>query len=125
METHIMAKDETKRLNPSALEADKAGLAALQAITSYAPANPTYDAAAVTTAHTELLAAQTEETQTAAAAAAARDNAVAKEWSFHNLMLGVKDQVTAQFGRNSNEVQSLGLKKASEYKARTRRPKAG
>ena len=40
-------------------------------------------------------------------------------------MLGAKDQVTAQFGRNSNEVQALKLKKTSEYKARTRKSKKG
>lgn len=118
-----MAKDETKRLNPSVLEMDKASFAALQSIANYAPANPAYNAAAITAAHAELLAAQAAETQAAAAASAARDNAVGKEWSFHNLILGAKDQVIAQFGRDSNEVQALGLKKASEYKARTRRPK--
>jgi hypothetical protein len=118
-----MAKDESKRLTPSVLETDKASFAALQTIANYAPANPAYTAAAVATAHAELLAAQAAETQTAAAAAA-RDNTVSKEWNFHNLMLGVKDQVTAQFGRNSNEVQSIGRKKESEYKARTRRPKS-
>jgi hypothetical protein len=67
---------------------------------------------------------QAEEAQTAAAAAAARDNAAGKEWNFHNLMLGVKDQVTAQFGRSSNQVQSLGRKKESEYKPRTRKTKS-
>jgi hypothetical protein len=118
-----MAKDETKRLNPSVLDADNTAFAALQAIANYAPANPTYTTAAITTAHAELLATRTTEAQTAAAAAAARDAAVNKEWNFHNLMLGVKDQVTAQFGRNSNEVQSLGRKKVSEYKARTRKSK--
>lgn len=119
-----MAKDQTKRLNPSALEADKASFEALQTITNYAPANPSYAAAAVKTAHDELLAAQAEETRTAAAAAAARDNAAGKEWAFHNSILGVRDQVTAQFGRDSNEVQSIGRKKESEYKARTRKPKS-
>lgn len=118
-----MAKDETKRLNPSVLESDKTAFAALQTITSYTPANPSYSAAAVAAAHAELLAAQAAEAQAAAAAAAARDNAVSREWNFHNLMLGVKDQVLAQFGRDSNEVQALGLKKASEYRPRTRRPK--
>jgi hypothetical protein len=118
-----MAKDETKRLNPAVLEADKTAFAALQAIANYAPANPSYTSAIVTTAHTELLDAQAAEAQAVAAAATARDNAAAREWSFHNLILGVKDQVTAQFGRNSNEVQSLGRKKASEYKPRTRKPK--
>lgn len=118
-----MAKDETKRLSPSVLDADNSAFAALQAITNYAPANPAYATDAIRTAHEELLAARMAEMQTAAAAAAARDTAVSKEWNFHNLMLAVKDQATAQFGRNSNEVQSLGRKKPSEYKPRTRKPK--
>ena len=57
--------------------------------------------------------------------AAARDNATAREWEFHNLMPGAKDQVTAQFGRDSNEVQALGLKKSSERKAPKRSGKKG
>jgi hypothetical protein len=118
-----MAKDESKRLTPSVLEADKTAFAALQAITNYAPANPAYTSAAVAAAHAELLAAQAAEAQMSAAAAAARDDTVAKEWNFHNLMLGVKDQATAQFGRNSNQVQSLGRKKPSEYKPRARKTK--
>jgi hypothetical protein len=64
--------------------------------------------------------ARDAETQ-AAALASARDKATAKEWEFHNTILGVKDQVMAQYGRNSDEVQALGLKKASERKAPTRR----
>jgi hypothetical protein len=38
-------------------------------------------------------------------------------------VLGTKDQVTAQFGRNSNQVQSVGRKKASERKAPQRSSK--
>ncbi len=119
-----MAKDETKRLNPSVLEADKTAFEAFQSIENYAPANPAYTSAAVEAAYDELVAAQAEETRTAAAAASARDNSVGKEWKFHNLMLGVKDQVTAQFGRNSNQVQAMGRKKSSEYKPRTRKAKS-
>jgi hypothetical protein len=33
-------------------------------------------------------------------------------------MLGAKDQVTAQLGRNSDEVQRIKRKKTSEYKKR-------
>ena len=118
-----MAKDQSKRLNPSLVEADKASFAALQAIPNYTPANPAFVMAAITTAQTELNAAQQTEAQAAAAAATARDNAVAKEWAFHNLVLGAKDQVVAQFGRDSNEVQAIGLKRASEFKTRQRKPK--
>ncbi|HEV7375319.1 MAG TPA: hypothetical protein VGN95_11420 [Pyrinomonadaceae bacterium] len=118
-----MAKDESKRLNPALVESDKTSFAALQAISNYAPANPTYAMAAITTAQTELTAAQQAEAQAAAAAATARDNAVAKEWAFHNLVLGARDQVVAQFGRDSTEVQAVGLKRVSEFKTRQRKPK--
>jgi hypothetical protein len=47
----------------------------------------------------------------------ARDEATAAEWAFHNAMLGGKDQVKAQFGVDSNELQAVGLKKKSEYKS--------
>ena len=116
--------NQTRRIKPEVLDADEAAFAALQTIVDYRPANPAYRADAVAAARAELAAARTAEAQAAAAAAAARDEAVSKEWNFHNLMLGVKDQVTAQFGRDSNEVQSLGLKKASEYRPRTRRTQA-
>lgn len=116
-----MAKDESKRLNPAALEADKTAFAALQSITGYTPANPAFTLAAISTANAALTAAQQAEAQAVAAAANARDDAVAKEWAFHNLMLGAKDQVVAQFGRDSNEVQAVGLKKASEFKPRARK----
>ena len=119
-----MAKDESRRLSPGVVETDKASFAALQAIAGYAPANPTYALAAITSAKTELEAAQQAEAQALAAAASARDNATAKEWAFHNLVRGAKDQVVAQFGRDSNEVQAVGLKKASEYKPRKRKTQA-
>jgi hypothetical protein len=115
-----MAKDQSKRMNPSHLESDKISFAALQTITGYTPANTAFTLVAINNARAALDAAHAAEAQTAAAAAAARDNAVASEWEFHNLILGAKDQVIAQFGRDSNEVQSLGLKKASEYRTRRR-----
>ena len=116
--------NQSRRLTPAVLEADESGFAALQAMALYEPANQAYSLNAIGAAHGLMQSARTEEAQAEAALATARDNAVAKEWAFHNLMLGVKDQVMAQFGRDSNEVQALGLKKASERKAPTRK-KAG
>lgn len=115
--------DQTKRLKPALIEADKSSFSALQAINNYTPANQAYTVEAITQAHAEMLSAQTAEAQAEAALAAARDNAVEKEWNFHNLVLGSKDQVTAQFGRNSNQVQAVGRKKSSEYKAPQRSSK--
>lgn len=117
--------NESRRLSPALIGADETSFAALQAMTGYAPANQTYTMAAVTSAHAALQSARTTETQAEAAYAAARDDAVTREWEFHNLMLGVKDQVTAQFGRNSNEVQAIGLKKSSERKAPQRKSSKG
>lgn len=115
--------NESKRLRPAQIADDESGFAALQAMTGYAPANQAYTLEAVNAAHASMQSARATEAQTEAALAAARDNAVAREWEFHNLMLGVKDQVTAQFGRDSNEVQALKLKKASERKAPQRKPR--
>lgn len=115
--------NEAKRLRAPQIEDDKSAFAALQAMTEYAPANQAYTLATITTAHAALQSARAAETQAEAAYAAARDNAVGQEWEFHNLILGAKDQVTAQFGRNSNEVQAIGLKKASERKTPQRKPK--
>lgn len=118
-----MAKNQTTRLKPSILQADEDGFAALQNITGYAPANPTYAIAAITAAQTALEEARDAEAQAEAAAAIARDRAVAKEWEFHNLMLGVKTQVIAQYGQDADEVQAIGLKRKSEYKSPSRGPK--
>jgi len=57
--------------------------------------------------------------------------AATAEWEFHNMLLGVKDQVIAQYGKDSDQVstrstyqvQALGLKKKSERKAPARKAK--
>ena len=117
-----MAKDETKRLAPAVISDDEAALDALQKIADYAPANALYSLSAASDARSQMRAAREAENQLMAALAQARDTTVAKEWAFHNIILGVKDSVKAQFGKDSHEVQALGLKKASEYKPKSRRP---
>jgi hypothetical protein len=117
--------NQTRRMKPELLDTDESGFAALQAMTNYAPANQAYTVEAITAAHAALQSAWTAEAQAEANLAASRDNSVAAEWVFHNLMLGAKDQVTAQFGRSSNEVQALKLKKASERKTPRRRSGQG
>ena len=116
-----MAKNQSKRLPPGKITADENGFAALETIAGYTPINPNYSLEAVRAAHAELQNLRAAEAQAMAAAAAARSSAVAKEWEFHNLMLGVKEQVIAQFGKDSDEVQALGLKRKSEYKPPVRK----
>jgi hypothetical protein len=120
-----MARNQGKRLPPGKVGADESGFAALQAIRDYTPINSTYSLDAVRSAHEELQRLRDAESRAQALAQAARNEAVAKEWEFHNLMLGVKEQVIAQFGKDSAEVGALGLKRKSEYKAPRRRTSRG
>ncbi len=46
------------------------------------------------------------------------------EREYHAFMLGVSEQVAAQYGKDSDEYQALGYKKKSEYKRPARKPKA-
>lgn len=117
-----MAIDKTRRLNPTILARDLDAFAALQAIVGYTPANPAFTVANGLNAKTLELNTQASEAQAIAAQLAARDIAVAAEWAFHDFMLGAKDQVKAQFGSSSNELQGLGLKKKSEYDKPTKKP---
>jgi hypothetical protein len=118
-----MAKNETRRIKPSDLLEDEEVYHALKGITNYTPANADYAMSAVDTAYTDWQTARREEAQAVADLAAKRDNAVAKSWAFHNKILGSKNQVIAQFGDNSNEVQAMKRKKKSEYKPRSSKGK--
>jgi hypothetical protein len=97
----------------------------LQAITNYTPANPDFTVAKIAASRQAMEAAQAAEVQAIAAMDAARDTATQAEWDYHNNMLGAGIQVAAQFGKNSNEYQSLGKKKTSEYKSPQRKMGTG
>lgn len=112
-----MAKDESKRLPPGTIADDEASFNALKKVTGYAPSNADYAVTAITQAYDDMQKAQADEDQAAAALKTARDLAAGQEWAFHNLILGAKDQVRGQFGKDSTEVQAIGLKRKSEYKS--------
>lgn len=119
-----MAKDEFRRISPKVLAEDLEIYAALKGMgDDYKPSNPAFATTAITALHTTMVGTGEVEAQAAAAHDAARDDHVASQWDFHNGILGVKGQAVAQFGPDSNEVQSLGLKKKSERKRPTRKPK--
>ena len=119
-----MARNQNVRLKPAQLQADIDSLTALNAFAVYTPANAAYAKTAVAAKQAAMKAAQDAEIAAQNALATARDAAAAAEWDFHNTMLGVKEQVIAQFGKNSDQVQALGLKKKTEYKTPTRKAKA-
>ncbi|MCM8596689.1 hypothetical protein [Accumulibacter sp.] len=115
-----MAKNEKVRLSPEILQADENAFLAVKAMVGYSPANPAYNLATLTAKYEAMRAAQEAELRAQNALDAARDTAVAAQWEHHNLILGVKDQVTAQFGADSDQLASLGLKKKSERKTPAR-----
>ncbi|HLM03091.1 MAG TPA: hypothetical protein VK400_18715 [Pyrinomonadaceae bacterium] len=119
-----MANHRNKRLPKTVLQDDLNAYAALQAIAGYTPSNEQFKLAEVTASHQAMQENQTSEVQKQAAADAQRDAAAGSEWDFHEMILGAKDQVKAQFGPDSNEYQSLGLKKKSEYRRGGRRTPA-
>jgi hypothetical protein len=110
-----METENTKRrLAPSIISDDETRLDAIRNLPDYAPANAKYTKANLETSDLETIAAQKAEQAAKAAWEAARDVMVMKERQRHTDVLGATDQVAAQYGRNSNEYQSLGLRKKNE-----------
>src|SRR5882724_960036 len=109
-----MAKDQTVPVGGDSLKADADALAALQKISGYAPANAGFALAKLTAASDALKTAADAFAQAEADWQTARDGHVTAQWTFHNAMLGAKQQVLAQFGDDSDEAQAMGLTKKSE-----------
>jgi hypothetical protein len=119
-----MAKNQSKRVRNEDLNKDGNSLVALKEIKDYKPANPNYTVDRVDGLHENMRTKKALEVKATQAQKSAHDDAVAAEWEFHNAIIAVKDQVIAQFGDDSNEIQSLGLKKTSQRKRPQRKPKA-
>jgi len=109
-----MAKDQTVAVKSEFLKADADALAALQKISDYKPANAEFALTELTAASDALKEAADAFAQAEAGWQTARDNNVAAQWTFHNAMLGAKQQVLAQYGDDSDEAQAVGLTKKSE-----------
>jgi hypothetical protein len=110
-----MAKDQTVAVKNEFLKADADALAALAKISDYAPANANFALAKLQAASDAFKTAADNFAQVEADWQTARDANVAAQWTFHNAMLGAKQQVVAQYGDDSDEAQALGLTKKSEY----------
>ncbi len=111
-----MALNQTHRMKLAELKSDRDVLIAIQNLDDYAPSNAAFATKPLAAKLAALDVAHQAQINAENAAKAARDVATAAEWDFHNAILGAKKQVVAQYGEDSNEVQSLGLKKKSERK---------
>ncbi len=118
-----MADRTTQILKRELIHKDVSGLNSLKGIADYNPSNKDYELSKLIIKYNNMLAKQEIAVQKEAEFKAARDERVLAEWEFHNMMIGARQQVVAQYGSSSNEVQSMGLKKKSEYKSRSRNKK--
>ena len=118
-----MAKNQTQRLKPEIITEDTKCCSAITALSDYKPSQTKYAKAELTSACEEVAEARKSEAQADADAITARERTVRAEWAFHNLILGSKRQIVAQYGEDSDEVKAAGLKKKSEYKRPSRRNK--
>ena len=118
-----MAKNQTVKIRPQLLQDDRDSFAALKNITDYAPSNKDLTAAKIQALQDDMVEKDETEVQALAAHDSARDDATDSEWAFHNAVLGMKDQVKAQYGADSNELQAVGLTKKSEFKKPSRAAK--
>lgn len=116
-----MRNNITRRPSRPQLDEDRGVLHALHDVGGYTAANPERTVPAVVVLEAQMTTAQAREVQLQGALAAARDQAAAAEWAFHDAILDVKNQVRAQFGLDSDQMQQLGLKKRSKRKAPARR----
>lgn len=118
-----MADSKTKRLKPSILVANIESGDAIGGLGDYKPANNAYAKTLLDAARADMLAKQKQETQDYGAWQSGRDAATAAEWAYNDMIRGARIQVKAQYGESSDELQKVGLKKKSEYKSKTRKPK--
>lgn len=109
-----MSKRKTTRVTQRILSKDKQIAVAVLGLQEYNPSNPEFTSDKLREALENMHQAVVAEQQAAEALATARERAVAMEWAFHELVLGTKRQVIAQYGDDSDEIAALGLKKKSE-----------
>jgi hypothetical protein len=109
------------RIRPSILKADLEAIAALKNLTDYRPPNPALSLEAVLAQVAEVHRTEEVVVLTVKTLNGARDDRDAAGWTIHDTMLGIKAAVIAQYGPNSNEVQSLGVKKKIDYRRPRRR----
>ena len=111
-----MAKRKIARVTQSILNKDRQIVTAVLTLKDYNPSNSEFTATRLREALKAVEAAAAAEQKALDAAAKAREEAIRVEAHFHDIVLGVKRQVIAQYGDDSDEITSLGMKKKSERK---------
>ncbi len=113
--------DFSRRIASKTISADIVAYHGLNTIANYIPTRSEATPAALQAFYEAMLAKQKKEAEVAAMLKAVTDAARQAEVDFHGAILAMKESVRGQFGPNSDEVQSVGYKKKSEYRRPRRR----
>lgn len=113
-----------KRLSPNQLAELKRNFAGLKSITNYAPIKEEYKIAQIQPIEDELDSLLVEEAQMEAQLANLRDRIADKGGELVQKMNGAAQQVIAQFGDDSEELQAIGRVRKSD-RATGRRTRTG
>jgi len=113
-------QNTSRRLSAQLLDQDIDALNGFNTVQGYSTKRKEATPEALQQAYQTMLTQQQTETEKLALYRAAADAARLAEWEFHNAILAMKEVVRGQFGTDSNEAQSVGLKKKSDRKRPTR-----
>ena len=113
-------QNTSRRLAAQLLNQDIDSLNGFNTIQGYSTKRKEATPEALQRAYQAMLALQQAETEKLALYRAAADAARLAEWEFHNRVLAMKEVVRGQYGVDSDEAQSIGLKKKSDRKRPTR-----
>jgi hypothetical protein len=102
---------------------DRKALAALEKVMGYSPRNADHTAEALRALETLMDNKATRVAQLRAELAGEIDDYHTTGSLFSERMTGARDEVQAQFGRDSNEIQAVGRTKKSDRKRPVRKPK--
>ncbi|WP_394792841.1 hypothetical protein [Armatimonas sp.] len=106
------------RMAPAEVQEIRDLITALKAMPDYSPHDQGVTVAALEAKLTAREAKHATERQKENELAAARDATAADELELRDLRKRTRLQVAAQFGKDSDEYASTGVKKESEYKRR-------
>ena len=113
-------QNTSRRLAAQLLNQDIDSLNGFNTIQGYSTKRQEATPEALQQTYQTMLALQQAETEKLALYRAAADAARLAEWEFHNTILAMKEVVRGQYGADSDEAQSIGLKKKSDRKRPTR-----
>lgn len=112
----MSTQNTSKRVRADLLEDDETILHRLRTLPDYTPVRSSASVEGIGAIYERMREAQEKETQIKAEARTALEAARALEWEFHNCILEAKAAVVAQYGADSPQLRTVGLKRKSAYK---------